>query len=248
MGEKKRIMLTVAYDGTRYCGWQRQSNGTSVEEALTKALRKMTGEDITLIGASRTDSGVHALGNVAVFDTESSIPPERMAMAVARWLPRDIAVRASKQVPPYFHPRRRDCVKTYEYRVINARFPVPTLLRTHYFVSFKLDIGKMRDAAAYLVGKHDFTSFCNIRTDADSPVRTVRSIDIIREGEEITFRVRGDGFLYNMIRIMVGTLLRVGRGFYEPADVKSILEAKDRDKAGPTAPPQGLTLIGIEYV
>ena len=169
----KRIKLTIAYDGTNYCGWQIQPNGITIEEVLNKTLKKLTGEDILIIGASRTDSGVHALGNVAVFDTETTIPPDRIAMALNQRLPEDIVITKSEEVSPDFHPRYCDCSKTYEYHIINTRIPVPTKRLTNYFVSYNLDLDKMRKAAGYLVGEHDFVSFCNVRTDVENTVRTI---------------------------------------------------------------------------
>lgn len=243
----RRVRLVVAYDGTGYCGWQIQPNGITVEEVLNKALCKMTGEKIAVIGASRTDSGVHAMGNVAVFDTESTIPPERFSYALNQRLPDDIVIVKSDEVAADWHPRYRDCLKTYEYHILNTKIPVPTKRLTNYFVSFPLDEKKMREAAEYLKGEHDFASFCNVRTDVEDTVRTITDLDIIRNGEEITVRITGNGFLYNMVRIIVGTLIRVGRGFYEPEKVKEILETKDRRAAGVTAPPQGLMLVNIDY-
>ncbi len=243
----KRIKLTIAYDGTNYCGWQVQPNGITIEEVLNKTLQKLTGEPILVIGASRTDSGVHAQGNVAVFDTETTIPAERIALALNQRLPEDIVITKSEEAAPDFHPRYCDCSKTYEYHIINTRIPVPTKRLTNYFVSYQLDLDKMRKAAAYLVGEHDFASFCNVRTGVESTVRTVTALTILQDGEEITIRITGNGFLYNMVRIIVGTLIRVGRGFYEPEKVKEILEAKDRRAAGVTAPAHGLMLMEIHY-
>ncbi|EGG82209.1 tRNA pseudouridine synthase A [Lachnospiraceae bacterium 2_1_46FAA] len=243
----RRVKLTIAYDGTNYCGWQIQPNGITIEEIVNKALSKLTGEKIVVIGASRTDSGVHAMGNVAVFDTETTIPPERVAMAVNRILPEDIVVVKSEEVPLDFHPRYCDCEKTYEYHIVNTRIPIPTKRLTNYFVSYELDLDKMREGASYLIGEHDFASFCNIKTDVESTVRTVKELEILENGEEITIRISGNGFLYNMVRIIVGTLIRVGRGFYEPVQVKEILEAKNRKAAGVTAPPHGLMLMEIRY-
>lgn len=243
----KRIKLTIAYDGTNYCGWQVQPNGITVEEVVNKALKKLTGEDIQVIGASRTDSGVHALGNVAVFDTHTTIPPERISYALNQRLPEDIVIVKSEEVAEDFHPRYCDCSKTYEYHILNTRIPIPTKRLTNYFVSYDLDVEKMRKAAGYLIGEHDFVSFCNVRTDAEDTVRTVTELEILKDGEEITIRISGNGFLYNMVRIIVGTLIRVGRGFYEPEKVKEILEAKDRKAAGVTAPPHGLILAEIRY-
>lgn len=244
----KRIKLTIAYDGTNYCGWQIQPNGITVEEVLNKALKKLTGEDILVIGASRTDSGVHALGNVAVFDTETTIPADRIAMALNQRLPEDIVITKSEEVPLDFHPRYCNCSKTYEYHIINTRIPDPTRRLTNYFVSYELNPDNMRKAASYLVGEHDFVSFCNVRTDVENTVRTITALDILQDGDEITIRITGNGFLYNMVRIIVGTLIRVGRGFYEPEKVKEILEAKDRKAAGVTAPAHGLMLVEIRYL
>ena len=243
----KRIKLTIAYAGTNYCGWQVQPNGITVEEVVNKALKKLTGEDIQVIGASRTDSGVHALGNVAVFDTHTTIPPERISYALNQRLPEDIVIVKSEEVAEDFHPRYCDCSKTYEYHILNTRIPIPTKRLTNYFVSYDLDVEKMRKAAGYLIGEHDFVSFCNVRTDVEDTVRTVTELEILKDGEEITIRISGNGFLYNMVRIIVGTLIRVGRGFYEPEKVKEILEAKDRKAAGVTAPPHGLILAEIRY-
>ena len=243
----KRIKLTIAYDGTNYCGWQIQPNGLTIEEVINRTLSKLTGENVQVIGASRTDSGVHAMGNVAVFDTETTIPAEKIAMALNQRLPEDIVIVKSEEVAADFHPRYCDCSKTYEYHIINTRIPVPTKRLTNYFVSYNLNIEDMKKAARYLVGEHDFVSFCNVRTDVENTVRTITELDILTNGDEITIRITGDGFLYNMVRIIVGTLIRVGRGFYEPEKVKEILEAKDRKAAGVTAPPQGLMLMKIEY-
>lgn len=244
----KRIRLLVSYDGTDYCGWQIQPNGITIEEILNEKLKKLTGEDIHVIGASRTDSGVHALGNVAVFDTDSPIPPERMAYALNQKLPADIVIVKSEEVPPDWHPRYQEQIsKTYKYHIYNAQIPDPLKRRYSTFVSFPLDVGKMQDGAAYLEGEHDFASFCNIRTNAENTVRRIDRIEIEKEDRDITIRVTGNGFLYNMVRIIAGTLIRVGRGFYTPEKVKEILEAEERTEAGVTAPPEGLTLVKIEY-
>lgn len=243
----KRIKLTVAYDGTDYCGWQIQKNGITVEEVVNRALSRLTGEEITVVGASRTDAGVHARGNVAVFDTDTRIPAERIAYAVNALLPEDVVVVRSEEVPAGWHPRKCVSVKTYEYRILNKEFPDPVRRRDTYFVSFSLDIERMRRAAEYLKGEHDFKSFCSAQTAVETTVRTIYDLDIKKEGEIITIRVRGNGFLYNMVRIIAGTLAGVGRGYFEPEDMERVLEAKDRTKAGVTAPPQGLILVGIEY-
>lgn len=244
----RRVRLIVAYDGTNYCGWQIQPNGITIEEVLNREISRLTGENIHIIGASRTDSGVHALGNVAVFDTASSIPPERMAYALNQRMPKDIVIVRSDETLPDWHPRYQDKItKTYEYHIYNA--PAPNPLKRNYsaFVSFPMDAEKMRKGAEYLVGEHDFVSFCNIRTNVSDTVRTVHSITIIQDGPDIVLRITGNGFLYHMVRIIAGTLIRVGRGFYAPEKVKEILEEKKRTAAGVTAPAAGLVLVGIDY-
>lgn len=243
----RRIKLIVAYDGTDYCGWQIQPNGITVEEVLNRALSRLTGEEIRVIGASRTDAGVHARGNIAVLDTASTIPAERFAYAVNPLLPEDIVVLKSEEVPQDWHPRYQNSVKTYEYRILNREMPDPLKRKYTWHVSFPLDIDKMREAAEHLKGQHDFRSFCSVHTAVKSSVRTIYTLDIVKSGDEIIIRISGNGFLYNMVRIIAGTLAEVGRGFRTPEDVRDLLTAKEREQAGATAPPQGLTLIRIEY-
>lgn len=243
----RRIKLTVAYDGTAYCGWQIQPNGITVEEVLNRALSRLTGEEIHVTGASRTDAGVHARGNVAVFDTASAIPSERLAYAVNPFLPEDIVVVKSEEVPAEWHPRYQNSVKTYEYHILNREMPDPLRRRDSWHVSFPLDLDKMRAAAVHLVGEHDFRSFCSIHTGAKTTVRTICSLDIEKSEDLITIRISGNGFLYNMVRIIAGTLTEVGRGFRTPEEVNDILDAGARKQAGATAPSQGLVLAGIEY-
>ena len=247
----RRIRIVVAYDGTNYCGWQIQPNGITIEEILNKQISRLTGEDIKIIGASRTDSGVHALGNVAVFDTESRIPGERFAYALNQKMPDDIVIVRSEEVPAGWHPRYQDEIsKTYEYHIYNAKVRNPLKSRYSTFVSFDLDVEKMREGAKYILGEHDFASFCNVRTNAKDTVRTVHEIEIKETsnefGKEIILRVTGNGFLYNMVRIIAGTLIRVGRGFYEPEKIAEILDAKEHTSEGITAPPNGLVLVSID--
>lgn len=244
----RRIRLTVSYDGTEYCGWQIQPNGVTIEEILNDRISRITGEDIRVIGASRTDSGVHALGNIAVFDTESSIPAERFSYALNRKLPRDIVVVRSDEVGAGWHPRYQDRItKTYEYHIHNGKVPNPLKSRYSAFVSYPLNVERMREGAAYLKGEHDFASFCNTRSNVSGTVRTIYAIEVQKEKEDIVIRVTGNGFLYNMVRIIAGVLIRVGRGFYAPEKVSDILEAKERTAEGATAPPEGLVLKEICY-
>ena len=244
---KKRVKLTVAYDGTNYCGWQVQPNGVTIESELDRHLSELLNEDIHVIGASRTDAGVHACGNVAVFDTTARMPAEKISYAMNTRLPEDIRIQDSREVPADFHPSFCDTVKTYEYKICNRRFPDPCRRLYSLFYYWDLDETRMQRAADYLVGTHDFTSFCTNKPEVTDRVRTIYSLDVIREGEMITVRVCGNGFLYNMVRIIVGTLLRVGSGMIDPEEIPQILEARDRGRAGETARPHGLTLVEIRY-
>ncbi len=248
----KRVMLTVAYDGTAYNGWQLQPNAETIESVLNRCLSELTGETVEVIGASRTDSGVHALGNVAVFDTGSPIPADKFSYALNQRLPEDIRIRGSREVAADFHPRHLESIKTYEYRICNAEFPLPTKRLYAHFTYVPLDVGLMKKAAAYLVGEHDFKSFCSVDTQAKTTVRRIEEIAVWEEPafreREIVIRVRGRGFLYNMVRIIAGTLMEVGRGQIPPEQMEEILLACDRQKAGPTAPACGLTLIGYEFL
>ena len=244
----RRIKLIVAYDGTEYSGWQIQPEAPTIEMCLDKAIHELTGENVHVTGASRTDAGVHAYGNVAVFDTESTIPGDRFTFALNRFLPDSIVIQDSWEVSVDFHPRHCNTRKTYEYRILNTAVPLPQKRNFTWHVAGSIDIEKMKEAAAYIVGEHDFKSFCCVRTQAESTVRTIYSLEVLQEGSEIIIRIKGNGFLYNMVRIITGTLIQVGKRRFKPEYVKQMLEAKDRTVAGQTAPPQGLTLVGIEYV
>lgn len=245
---KKRIRLTVAYDGTNYHGWQVQDNGITIESELNRALSELLGEQIQVIGASRTDAGVHAMGNVAVFDTESRMPGEKFSYALNQRLPEDIRIQCSEEVASDWHPRHCLSRKTYEYRIYRAEFPMPVRRLYSYFTYRPLDTEQMRRAAAYLVGEHDFKSFCQTGAQVESTVRTVHSLEIEEQGPELVIRVCGNGFLYNMVRIIAGTLMEVGQGKREPGSMKAVLEAKIRSAAGPTAPAHGLTLVKYEFL
>lgn len=250
----RRVMLTVSYDGTAYSGWQVQPGRETIEGVLNRCIGELTGEKVEVIGASRTDSGVHALGNVAVFDTESLIPAEKFSYALNQRLPEDIKIQGSEEVPLTFHPRHCESRKTYEYRIYNATFPMPVKRLYAHFTYVPLDIDLMNRAAAYLVGEHDFKSFCSVDTQAQTTVRRIDSVEVrearetLQPGREIVIRVAGRGFLYNMVRIIAGTLMEVGRGHMPPESVRDILAACDRQQAGPTAPACGLTLVGYEFL
>lgn len=285
-------MLTVAFDGTNYSGWQIQPNKETIEGVLNRELSRLLNEEIKVIGASRTDSGVHAEGAVCVFDTESRIPGEKFSYAINQTLPDDIRIRSSKEVDINFHPRKVNSRKTYRYRIRHDEFPNPLDARYAYHVYTKLDIDAMNEACEYIKGKHDFKAFCSAHTDVDTTVRTVYDVHIdvtpdkkllqmsglmrtrgvegtsskkedradtcpcgagsgassgakIRP-EIIDIYVTGNGFLYNMVRIIAGTLIEVGQGKIKPEDIPAIIESCDREKAGPTAPAKGLTLVGYK--
>ncbi|MCI6665899.1 MAG: tRNA pseudouridine(38-40) synthase TruA [Lachnospiraceae bacterium] len=277
----RRIMLTVAFDGTNYSGWQIQPNKETIEGVLNRELSRLLNEEIKVVGASRTDSGVHAEGAVCVFDTESKIPGDKFSYAINQKLPEDIRIRNSKEVDITFHPRRVNSRKTYRYRIRHDEFPNPLDARYSYHVYTKLDIEAMRRACEFIKGKHDFKSFCSVHTDVDTTVRTVYDVHIdvtpdkkllqmsglmksagesgaMRSGGESTagrirpeiidIYVTGNGFLYNMVRIIAGTLIEVGQGKIKPEEIPAIIEACDREKAGPTAPAKGLTLIGYRMM
>ena len=237
----------MAYDGTNYCGWQVQINGITVEEVLNKTLSELCHEDIKVIGASRTDSGVHALGNVAVFDTESGIPGEKFSFALNQRLPDDIRIQESCQVADDFHPRYCDTIKTYEYKILNRRFDMPTERLYSTFVYYPLDIDKMKRAAAVLVGEHDFKSFCSTRSQVENTVRTITDITIDKMGDMIYIRISGNGFLYNMARAMAGTVVYAAEGKILPEQIGRILESGNRTAAGPTVPAGGLYMTHLWY-
>lgn len=258
----RRILLRVAYDGTGYHGWQVQPNARTIEGELNRVLTQLTGEEIQVTGASRTDAGVHALGNVAVFDTASRIPAEKFSYALNQRLPEDIVVQSSVQVDDDFHPRHCDCQKTYEYDILNRTFPLPAYRNTAYFLYGDLDLDAMGRACRAFLGEHDFASFCAAGAQVQTTVRTIYSLEVLEQpltgagrGVQLqqsperllTIRVRGNGFLYNMVRIIAGTLVEVGRGHIRPEEVEGIIAACDRAKAGPTAPARGLRLVEIKY-
>ena len=241
----RRILIKAAYDGTDYHGWQEAENAETIAGNINRALKRLTGEDIEVMGASRTDAGVHAKGNLAVFDTLSTIPSDRFSYALNTCLPSDIRILSSKEVPPDFHFKNIKTEKTYLYRIILTDIPDPLRIRYAWDISFDLDIEKMRLGASFLMGEHDFKSFCSVHTDARTTVREISHISVEKEEDEIRIWVRGYGFLYNMVRIITGTLVEIGRGKSRPEDIPEILDALDRRRAGPTAPPNGLTLIQI---
>lgn len=243
----KRVLLCVSYDGTGYSGWQVQNNAPTIEGELNKAIFEMTGVKTEVIGASRTDAGVHGLCNMAVFDTESPIPGDKFSFALNTKLPDAVRIVWSQEVDADFHPRHMLTEKTYEYHIYNADFMPPTKRLYCFHERRNLDVEAMNRGAQYLVGEHDFVSFCSAGSTAETTVRNVCGINVVREKEEVIIKVTGNGFLYNMVRIIAGTLMWVGMGVRTPEDVKDILEACDRSKAGPTAPANGLILADFKF-
>lgn len=243
----RRLMITISYDGTRYCGWQIQPNGVTVEEIINKAASKICSEEITVIGASRTDAGVHSRGQKAVFDTNSSIKTEKFSIAFNSVLPSDIVVTDCIEVDSDFHPRYGDIVKTYSYRIWTNPIPDPVMRKYTYYHTYPIDIDKMREGSSYLIGEHDFASFCSSKSDVKNTVRIIYNIDIEKRKDEIIITFIGNGFLYNMVRMMVGVLIKIGNGYYEPGYIKELLKERKRGLARPTAPALGLCLESIDY-
>ena len=241
-------MLIVAYDGTEYHGWQVQPNARTIEGELNRCLSELLQEDIQVIGASRTDAGVHAKGNIAVFDTDARMPAEKISYALNQRLPKDIVIQKSCQVDADFHPRHCDTRKTYSYHIYRGEFPMPLRTRYSYFTYVPLDVTKMREAAAFFLGEHDFKSFCSANTQVESTVRTIEFLDVTEDDRELVITIRGNGFLYNMVRIIAGTLVDVGRGFLAVEDIPDILKACNRERAGQTLPACGLVLEKYEFL
>ncbi len=243
----RRILLTVEYDGTNYAGWQRQLNGLAVQQVLEEALAKATGERIVVTGASRTDAGVHALGQAVHFDTGSRIPPEKYPFVLNTMLPRDVRVHAGREVPEGFHARFMTCGKRYTYRMVNSRHASAIRRNTHVHVPLPLDTGLMRQAAAELLGTHDYAAFQASGGTAKTTVRTITRADIGVLGDEVILTVEGDAFLYNMVRIIAGTLIEIGYGRRSVHAFSEAYETLDRLSLGVTAPPQGLELTEVKY-
>lgn len=243
----RRILLTIEYDGTNYSGWQRQYNGLAVQQVIEEALTRACGESITVTGASRTDAGVHALGQACHFDTHSCIPPEKYPFVLNTMLPRDIRVHTGREVPLAFHARFMTGRKRYTYRIINSRHGSAIRRNTHVHVPVPLEIEPMRRAAQTLLGQHDFAAFQASGGTAKTTVRTMHSVALERYGDEIVFTIEGDAFLYNMVRIIAGTLIEIGqRRRGEDAFLRAF-DTLDRLTLGVTAPPHGLELTHIYY-
>lgn len=243
----KRIQLIVAYDGTQYHGFAKQKNAVTIQGTLEDTIYKLTKQKVDVVGSGRTDTGVHAKGQCCIIDIDTKIPIERFAKAMNSWLPDDIVIKDAREVKSDFHPRFMAKKKTYRYQILTSDTRDPFIDKYSYFYPHELDVAKMREAAKYIEGVHDFKCFCAAGSTVKDTVREVYCIDIQKSDDVIKIDVCGNGFLYNMVRIIAGTLVDVGRGRFEPSYVKEIVASKDRNLAGPTAPPEGLTMQEVFY-
>lgn len=243
----RNLLITLQYDGSRYHGWQVQKNAVSVQSVFQRQLEALLGGTHDIKGCSRTDTGVHAQEYCVSVKTNSSIPAQRIPAALNNLLPKDISVTACREVPLDFHARYSCVGKEYRYLIWNAPSRNPFWENRAFHYRYRLDENQLNQAALYYVGKQDFSAFCSTKSDQDDTVRQVTAASVIRSGDLIVFQTRADGFLYNMVRIMVGTLLRVAEGRFAVSDIPAILSSGDRRRAGPTAPPQGLYLTHVFY-
>jgi tRNA pseudouridine38-40 synthase len=243
----RNIKLTISYDGTRYSGWQSQKNGRSIQDTIERAIKKVTGKTTSLKGSGRTDAGVHAAAQVANFHTSSKLPAKNIMMAINKSLPKDIVITKAEEVHSRFNSQHSARYKIYRYTVFNGDFLDPLIRHFAAKCFYSLNIGRMKKAAKMLEGRHDFRSFQAKDAIEKGSVRTVSYIRVKKSGKRIYFEIKADGFLYNMVRNIVGTLIEVGRGRMEVADMKRILLGKDRRLAGPTMPAKGLCLMEVGY-
>lgn len=244
---KRNILLTIEYDGTNYSGWQTQKNARSIQSVLEAAIKRITGKKSDIISCGRTDSGVHALGHIANFKTASDIPLYKLQCGLNSVLPKDIIIKETEEVPLEFHSRFDARSKVYTYTILNRTAPAAILRGQVHHVPYKLNAGMMRREAKRLVGRHDFKSFQAADVEWRNSVRTIKRLDIKKTGDIIKITIAADGFLYNMVRNIVGTLLEIGRGKFKPGSMVKILRDKDRKFAGPTAPAKGLCLMEVKY-
>lgn len=242
-----RIKLKICYDGTAYCGWQVQPNGVTVQQVVEQAVQLATGQKVRVTGSGRTDAGVHAQCQVAHFDTDSTIPPKKMYKALNAHLPQDIKVLSSEQVEDDFHACTWAKKKTYCYSLYLSDVENPLRERYAVKVDGRLDLQKVQECAKVFIGEHDFKAFCASGSGAKTTVRTIYNIDIESQQEKLNVYVTGNGFLYNMVRIMVGALVGVGRGEMEIQDVEQMLKTGERHVNVKTLSPKGLCLMNVEY-
>lgn len=243
-----RYFVTVEYFGKNYVGWQSQINGVAVQDVLNRALSELFGEDIRTEGSGRTDSGVHAIGQTAHFDSDKVFPLNRLPMAVNSLLPKDIRVKSARIVPDDFHVRYSAKRKTYVYKMYVSRFISPVRADTHVQVVPPVDVEIMKEALQDIVGTHDYRAFSATGSKiTDNTVRTIYSAELTEDGDELTLTVTGDGFLYNMVRIIVGTLVFIGKGKRPPTALRDMIETGNRDLGGKTFPAHGLYLYSVVY-
>jgi tRNA pseudouridine38-40 synthase len=243
----RNIKLTLEYDGTNYLGWQKQKVGSTIQKTLEEAISLLTNEDIEVIGSSRTDAGVHAKGFVANFKTESKIPSEKFREAINYRLPDDIVILKSEEVNEDFHSRYSSDGKTYSYSILNREVPSAIGKDYLYHVKRKLSVELMKEACRYFIGTHDFIAFRSSGSSTKTTIRTITELYIEESNDIIKIYVTGDGFLYNMVRIIVGTLLMAGTNKINPEDIQNIIYDKDRTKAGICVPATGLVLEKVYY-
>ena len=243
----KRLLFEIAYDGTAYHGWQVQDNAVTVQEKFQDAVEKVFLKRLDVKGCSRTDSGVHSNSYYVSLDTDMNITAESAVPALNTYLPKDICVKECKEVSTDFHPRYSCKSKQYIYKIYNGKIRDPFLRNYAYHYRWKLDESYLNEEAQAFLGKHDFSGFCSVKSDVEDTVREIKCVRVYREGDIVIFEVEGDGFLYNMVRIMAGTLLFINEGKIKQGGLKEVIESKDRKKAGKTAPPQGLYLNKINY-
>ena len=243
----RTIKLIIAYEGTDYAGWQVQPERPTVQSVLEEAIARVTGEASRTLASGRTDAGVHALGQVVGFRTDSKLACTDLVRALNANLPQDIAVLDAVEVPDGFHPIRNAIRKRYRYIIDDAEIPDLFDRRYAWHCRYRLDVEPMALAAQTLLGMHDFSSFESTGAPRESSVRTITDISVVRHGPRIEIEVEADGFLYNMVRAIVGTLVEIGRGSMDPGWMQQVLAAKQRKAAGPTAPPEGLFLVNVDY-
>ena len=244
----RNIKLVIEYDGKEFNGWQKQPNKLNIQGEIERAIKQITGEEVDLTASGRTDAGVHALGQVANFKTNSNIPIEKIPIALNSNLKKSIVIKSAEEMEERFHSRLNCKRKTYRYIINNSKYGIAIYRNLETHIPMKLDIQKMQEAVKYFEGEHDFKAFKASGTSSKSSVRTIYKAEVIDAGNErIYIELTGNGFLYNMVRIIAGTLVEVGLGKIEPNEIKTIIESKKRENAGKTLPPQGLYLVKVEY-
>ncbi len=243
----RNIKLTIEYDGKDFNGWQKQKNKLNIQGEIEKAIQNIMHEEVDLIGSGRTDAGVHSLGQVANFKINSNFPIEKMALALNSQLKNSIVIKKAEEVDERFHSRYNAKNKTYRYIINNSKTGTAIYRNLEYCYPFELDVEKMQEACKYFEGEHDFKAFKSSGTSAKNSVRTIYKAQVTKDGERVIIELTGNGFLYNMVRIISGTLLDVGLGKIKPEQIKTIIEQKDRQKAGRTLPAHGLYLVKVEY-